>query len=51
MRTTLQNDKENLLIKDVEKGLAERKLRNEEKEMKASKRRYLSEKEALSKYR
>jgi len=36
-------------VKEIEKELAERKLRKEEKEMKGKK--YLSEKEALSKYR
>jgi hypothetical protein len=39
------------LVKDIEVELAEKKLKREETEMKQKGKRYLSEKEALSKYR
>ena len=39
------------LIKDIEKEMMERKLKQEEKEMKQKGKKYLPEKKALSKYR
>ncbi len=47
----LSLNKEYGLVKDIERELAERKLEDEEQEMKRPGKRYLSEKEALSKYR
>ena len=39
------------LVKDVEEEMVEHKLAEEEKEMKRSKTKYVSEEKALSKYR
>ncbi len=44
-------NKEFRLVENPEAALVERKLKQEEKEMKKNKTKYLSEKEALSKYR
>ncbi len=44
-------NKEFRLVKNPEVELVERKLEEEEKEMKKNKVKYLSDKEALSKYR
>ncbi|MCX6778598.1 MAG: hypothetical protein NT157_07025 [Candidatus Micrarchaeota archaeon] len=44
-------NKEYSLIKDVEEELAAKRLEREEKQMEESRQKYLSEKEALSKYR
>ncbi|HLC48043.1 MAG TPA: hypothetical protein VJI13_03120 [Candidatus Norongarragalinales archaeon] len=44
-------NKEYHLVKDIEDAMVARKLEEEEEEMKASGKKYLSEKEALSKYR
>ncbi|MBI5224278.1 hypothetical protein HY989_00230 [Candidatus Micrarchaeota archaeon] len=44
-------NKEYSLIKDVEMEMASRKLQQEEKHMKRTPEKYLSEKKALSKYR
>ncbi|HLD62322.1 MAG TPA: hypothetical protein VI875_00480 [Candidatus Norongarragalinales archaeon] len=44
-------NKEFRLVENPEAALVERKLEQEEKEMRKNKTKYLSEKEALSKYR
>ncbi len=44
-------NKEYCLVKDIEEEMAEKKLEEEEQEMKLSGKKYLSEKQALSKYR
>lgn len=44
-------NKEYGLVKDIELELVERKLKKEEKEMKLKEEKYISEKEALAKYR
>jgi hypothetical protein len=44
-------NKEYNLVKDVEEVMVEKKLIQEEEEMKRSGKKYLSEKQALSKYR
>jgi len=44
-------NKEYGLVKDIEEALAAKKLKKEEEEMNAHGKKYLSEKEALSKYR
>ena len=44
-------NKEYHLVKDIEDAMVARKLEEEEEEMKASGKKSLSEKEALSKYR
>lgn len=44
-------NKEYGLVKDIEMELVEKKLRKEESEMRAKGIKYLSEEEALSKYR
>ncbi|MEK6953813.1 MAG: hypothetical protein AABX01_02315 [Candidatus Micrarchaeota archaeon] len=44
-------NKEYHLVKDIEEAMVARKLELEEEGMKASGEKYLSEKEALSKYR
>ena len=44
-------NKEHHLVKDIEMELVERKLKNEEVEMKKKGEKYLTEEQALSKYR
>ncbi len=44
-------NKEYHLVKDIEEAMVARKLGEEEEDMKKSKKKYLSEKQALSKYR